>query len=65
MARLASTWGAMEGYLCCSPTGHLERLKNGNNTPCLHRIASGVLSTGFWVKVRLRVLIWVVKKGSA
>ena len=32
---LASNWGAMEGYLPCSPSGHVEKSKNANNTPCL------------------------------
>ena len=53
MPRLGSTWGAVEGYLRCSPSGHVEKCKNANNTPCLHRITSGVLSMGHWVKVRL------------
>ena len=43
----------MEGYLRYSPNGHVEKRTNANNTPCLHRIASGVLSMGPWVKVRL------------
>ena len=51
--RLESTWGAMERYRCCSPNGYVENWKNAINTPCLHRIASGVLSMGPWVKVTL------------
>ena len=55
--RLESTWDAMEGYLRCSPSGHVEKWKNANNTPCLHRIASGVLSMGSWVKVTLSSVV--------
>ena len=46
----------MEVYLHCSPSGHLEKWKNENNTPCLQRIASGLLSMGSWAKVRLLIV---------
>ena len=48
----------MEGYLRCSPSGQVEKWKNANNTPCLHRIASGVLSMALWVKVRFGLGRW-------
>ena len=49
---MGSTWGAMDGYMRCSPSGHLENCENANSTPCLHHVASGVLSMGPWVEVR-------------
>ena len=42
-----------KGYLRCPPIEHVEKWNNANNTPCLHRIASGVLSMGSWVGGRL------------